>query len=278
MDRFWIAVRVLLCSVPRASGDGPPPAATWRARYLCSPRERGWTADGRAGRHPAHVFPARAGMDRLNRSRAYTVSCVPRASGDGPLSVASHFKTVSVFPARAGMDRRCVPRRKRAPRCSPRERGWTDWQDIEWPLTTVFPARAGMDRSRGCRWCSVARVPRASGDGPGFNWQRAYHHAVFPARAGMDRNDNRHQPFPPCVPRASGDGPRTRNGLAGSLACSPRERGWTARRGWLQSGAVVFPARAGMDRTSPARPGRWWRVPRASGDGPRLSHAMAFAC
>ncbi len=110
--------------VPRASGDGPDVTLTDASGAACSPRERGWTSRPRHGSSPVRVFPARAGMDLTSRVVCSSWRCVPRASGDGPVKLSLSLVT---------------------PKCSPRERGWTDATTGTDGTGTVFPARAGMD-------------------------------------------------------------------------------------------------------------------------------------
>ena len=126
-----------------------------------------------------------------------------------------------------------------------------------------------MDRHRAGEHVTIARVPRARGDGPpcwlcsglsdlcsprtrgwtGDHRRDRLRHQVFPAHAGMD------QPM--------------RHASIGRPACSPRTRGWTEWDLSAVVSCVVFPAHAGMDRR-PSRPEcRARRVPRARGDGPR---------
>ena len=194
--------------VPRARGDGPYTSSNGDLPYRCSPRTRGWTADmcwslstrcrvPRArgdgpldwtGLHGLPgVFPAHAGMDRLEGNHCRDWCRVPRARGDGPCLGSETTPGRSVFPAHAGMDRLDPPRRA--------------------VNGCVFPAHAGMDRCPGCSPPSLPRVPRARGDGPySFHstplltrcsprtrgWTDmadgdAYLRLVVPAHAGMDR-------------------------------------------------------------------------------------------
>ena len=91
----------------------------------------------------ANVFPARAGMNRIEFWPFPTRISVPRESGDEPDARYDVLTRDGVFPARAGMNRFairsaccwfCVPResgdepslqtmRPRVTQCSPRERG-----------------------------------------------------------------------------------------------------------------------------------------------------------
>ena len=73
------------------------------------------------------VFPARAGMFRTQSRQEPRTPGFPRASGDVPLSSGNDAPGMAF---------------------SPRERGCSNYGDVEsWPQW-VFPARAGM--FRGC--------------------------------------------------------------------------------------------------------------------------------
>ena len=214
--------------VPRACGDGPPDQQRDHDRVRCSPRMRGWTATSCDTTSPFSVFPAHAGMDRCRRMASCSLSCVPRACGDGP----------------AGLG---IPGRDMT--CSPRMRGWTGSYVARRLPSSVFPAHAGMDRGWARSRTAAGRVPRACGDGPracrgassfltcsprmrGWTVQGAGGHAagaVFPAHAGMDRLVRRAQVAFVRVPRACGDGPAIGLAHAAEAKCSPRMRGWTVR-------------------------------------------------
>ena len=76
----------------------------------------------------------------------------------------------------------------------------------------------------------------------------------------------------PCgrAPRASGDGPASQETLPCSLACSPRERGWSLLGRVVDAVLQVLPARAGMvlpARSSPST--SCPRSPRERGWSPR---------
>ena len=212
---------------------------------------RGWTADVVVLAAGHRVFPAHAGMDRNPRKPGYTPLRVPRACGDGPAT-----QDIYSLPST----------------CSPRMRGWTEFQ-----------ARGGRIE---------IRVPRACGDGP-MVWEgRVTASAcsprmrgwtvdvvrclrgrrVFPAHAGMDRDFSWEPASWPGVPRACGDGPSSMPPGLAAMPCSPRMRGWTANPPHHAGVAEVFPAHAGMDRTEP--PARLCKpsVPRACGDGPLANH------
>ena len=95
--------------------------------------------------------------------------------------------------------------------------------------------------------------------------------AVFPAHAGMDRPLGHGRAGHRGVPRTRGDGPITSPRQAGAYACSPHTRGWTVGLDGQRGRLVVFPAHAGMDRSSGSRGCRCRCVPRTRGDGPKAS-------
>ena len=147
---------------------------------------RGWTVARACKEQHAKVFPAHAGMDRRASTSKPARKGVPRACGDGPVTVLPGCSSVG---------------------CSPRMRGWTVLARHHRDLQGVFPAHAGMDRGHGGRRDPAERVPRACGDGPtgltaamldlacsprmrGWTGTQSLEqrlHPVFPAHAGMDR-------------------------------------------------------------------------------------------
>ena len=217
--------------------------------HLRSPPARGWTGAHRRQGALEQAFPARAGMDRAQRTYRPGSISVPRPRGDGPPTGV----TWSI----------CVRR-------SPPARGWTDYDARMGEWAKAFPARAGMDRPRRSATRSRTSVPRPRGDGPDGRilWSRLSY--AFPARAGMDRH------FPPLaelragVPRPRGDGPRDGLCVAGLHERSPPARGWTDPDRIRDGRPLAFPARAGMDRNRTGREGSSDRVPRPRGDGPAL--------
>ena len=117
---------------------------------------------------------------------------------------------------------------------------------------------------------------------------------VFPARAGMDRLVPwKHQPWGRFSPHVRGWTAKACTKTTDAVSFSPHVRGWTGIGGSEWGDILVFPARAGMDRTclpswiagtafSPHV--RGWtdgigdtaapvlRFPRTCGDGPHLGH------
>ena len=111
----------------------------------CSPRVRGWTVFRSLRRPIGRLFPAGAGMDRIEGTFEGFSGPVPRGCGDGP-------------PAEIAAE---VPRL-----CSPRVRGWTADNRRRDPSGRLFPAGAGMDRSPCPAIAGMRAVPRGCGDGP----------------------------------------------------------------------------------------------------------------
>ena len=131
--------------LPRARGDGPGPrdAACWRAS--APPRSRGWTSTHVVGFRGFVGSPALAGMDPARASGAEAGQRLPRARGDGP---------VSLTPTRASST---------AP---PRSRGWTRHLLHGHRRLSGSPALAGMDPSHCGGGHAADWLPRARGDGP----------------------------------------------------------------------------------------------------------------
>ena len=154
-----------------------------------------------------------------------------------------------------------------------------------------------MDPQRRNTSLCSGRLPRASGDGPvpSILWRTRLMVAPrergwtpvgagqkieamgCPARAGMDPSAALMLVTRARLPRASGDGP-VQNLPHGYYAkVAPRERGWTLRAASSKLISTGCPARAGMDPTSPSSRARTWGLPRASGDGPKLSQRTRVA-
>ena len=213
------------------------------------------------------MFPARAGMDRLLGPLSSAWLDVPRPRGDGPRRAI-------------GFDNSRV--------CSPPARGWTVCCMDNQFQTRMFPARAGMDRfSRPCT-IPTRHVPRPRGDGPratpspmlafvcsppARGWTdgddfRLCTLNMFPARAGMDRCAHHYDARSRYVPRPRGDGPGQSYSLPVNSKCSPPARGWTGQPVRVRPRPGMFPARAGMDRSTLTLGTASTYVPRPRGDGP----------
>ncbi len=104
MVRPWPVPATACTGVPRASGDGPQQQSRITRTRPCSPRERGWSGHRQRRLQRRQVFPARAGMVPRACGSVSNLTCVPRASGDGPTWSSAARPWV---------------------RCSPRERGWS---------------------------------------------------------------------------------------------------------------------------------------------------------
>ena len=177
---------------------------------------------------------------------------------------------------------------------APRERGWTHAVDDAVNQVRGCPARAGMDPYPGSFVVLIFWLPRASGDGPahgaigvrclgaaprerGWTRERAGSRddsLGCPARAGMDPGRRCRRGLSSWLPRASGDGPAADRSRQGRRRAAPRERGWTRIQGGARDGEAGCPARAGMDPSPARRTTAPWRLPRASGDGPRVGDAQ----
>ena len=235
-------------SLPRTRGDGPGAPAGLPQASPSSPHARGWTLSAGKPCDCSDVFPARAGMDPRSRRPAAPRLGLPRTRGDGPVARPPHLGHATSSPHARGWTRRSLP--------SP-------------VLPPVFPARAGMDPFGRARALPAFRLPRTRGDGPAPDltggrvnassphargWTRASRQrtrpsSVFPARAGMDPRRRFSGCRFTCLPRTRGDGPAPPAFETGTAESSPHARGWTLRRRCPRGASLVFPARAGMDRS-----------------------------
>ena len=206
-------------------------------------------------------------MDRPRPMRAWRITGVPHASGDGPWL----FSDCVICQA-----------------CSPREWGWTARLVVGHRGASVFPTRVGMDRFEDNAITLRAGVPHASGDGPRlaryavplkgcspreWGWtdeetRSERREVVFPTRVGMDRSSAPIFRASYSVPHASGDGPVGGYLVRFSGSCSPREWGWTGHDRRSKQNDLVFPTRVGMDRMATQIICDACGVPHASGDGP----------
>ncbi len=302
---------------PRASGDGPHGSPCSSVSTRCSPRERGWPAQGPPWPCRHRVLPARAGMAPARAAPREPWMRAPRASGDGPGPAvcdtwllacsprergwpgvgADRDPRGDVLPARAGMAPPsgrpprgpcCAPRASgdappgtlaspKASMCSPRERGWPGDGHRSGRSPHVLPARAGMAPADTDCCALAVCAPRASGDGPSASNTLGPSTAVLPARAGMARRSRTRRSPSRSAPRASGDGPAPTITGPTGAQCSPRERGWPDSGASRVVVNLVLPARAGMARRLVGCAGRAPRAPRASGDGPPRSSAWPRA-
>ena len=230
---------------PRARGDGPLDHVLLQLPVECSPRTRGWSRPGAAGRVVLVVLPAHAGMVPGRWRTPAGLHRAPRARGDGPW---------------------VIKRPGPGSGCSPRTRGWSHRVPPGSFLTLVLPAHAGMVPTAPI--CAMPRssAPRARGDGPprrsssdrgttcsprtrGWSPGTELPHLtwlVLPAHAGMVPADPVQRARIQGAPRARGDGPHVQPLTHVTAECSPRTRGWSRRLRRSRSGSIVLPAHAGM--------------------------------
>ena len=126
--RAGMVPRVARCGsstrrLPRARGDGPVRQPQQPLVALSPPRARGWSQLVNLLHDRRDVSPARAGMVPRPSARARRSRRLPRARGDGPLSV----------PCNVGS--------RKSP---PRARGWSRRRRGTTEREQVSPARAGM--------------------------------------------------------------------------------------------------------------------------------------
>ncbi len=254
-------------SSPRAGGGGPLADQAAEGREPFSPRRRGWSADPGSGVAPGLVLPAQAGVVRESPAADLEHPGSPRAGGGGPC------------PSRPRTGSRAF---------SPRRRGWSDLVAPQRAEVQVLPAQAGVVRPLRPRLTRPWRSPRAGGGGPlvgvpeeilnAFSprrrgWSVGQRplpggHGVLPAQAGVVRRATGPTPSACCSPRAGGGGPprraprrpavrspRAGGGgpilmvlAMGSVAFSPRRRGWSVERTAVTMVCSVLPAQAGVVR------------------------------
>ena len=220
------------------------------------------------------VSPARAGIDPFIEELQADHDGFPRASGDRP-SATTPSSGSHMFP--------------------PRERGSTRPPETGDARMEVSPARAGIDPRPSTRSRKGFCFPRASGDRPYDEKDRAsdflfpprergstpdtdrpgLRRRVSPARAGIDPTSSARAGLIYCFPRASGDRPAMERDVIISRKFPPRERGSTPDLGNHGRHGLVSPARAGID--PPKSVSRRWKpsFPRASGDRPSSMSSTA---
>ena len=258
---------------PRTRGDGPLPRTHTRSRVWFPPHARGWTPRLNPVVKPGPVSPARAGMDPGRRATGSRSSSFPRTRGDGPQVVVTKGR---VFPF------------------PPHARGWTPCSELAEGGPCVSPARAGMDPCLLRTLATGVCFPRTRGDGPlasrtsalpdtfppharGWTpWRNCDHRpvGVSPARAGMDRKATPPKRRLTRFPRTRGDGPIQEQPFSHKTEFPPHARGWTRHPLRLRRGAVVSPARAGMDPSVISTVSPSDGFPRTRGDGPALYLAV----
>ena len=180
--------------IPRARGDGP-----WRWNGISrmardSPRSRGWTVAKDLSIDRNDGFPALAGMDPLLQLKSIFCFWIPRARGDGPLTIC-----------RSG----------RSTTDSPRSRGWTRAGGRARRADRGFPALAGMDRQSAVAEQPLDRIPRARGDGPRAYRERDEAEGDSPRSRGWTARRRRRRTPAPGFPALAGMDPsRGRGGEA----------------------------------------------------------------
>ena len=96
--------------------------------------------------------------------------------------------------------------------------------------------------------------------------------SVFPAQAGMILQISVPYHHLIRIPRAGGDDPGNVTFTNTSVKYSPRKRGWSWSASVSSGISQVFPAQAGMIPFQIMWKMKDCRIPRASGDDPRMSH------
>ena len=209
---------------PRVRGDVPIEAYASITPSVFSPRTRGCSVENQHFCVFSSVFPAYAGMFRLERRRSKNQHCFPRVRGD--------------VPTKGKLGLNLLP-------FSPRTRGCSVSKNPAHPLWHVFPAYAGMFLSYSCHGINSTRFPRVRGDVPlnrmrspmrpkfsprtrgcsGWKPEKLFPTHVFPAYAGMFlRLCTR--PFPQSgFPRVRGDVPCAKPYSHSGTQFSPRTRG-----------------------------------------------------
>ena len=130
---------------PRARGDVPTKLLGSGCERPFSPRTRGCSAKTCTLTTPAFVFPAHAGMFRKWLSPLSGTLGFPRARGDVPYMLCA-ITCGGMF--------------------SPRTRGCSAGQGVDWRQSHVFPAHAGMFLERMDQRITSLCFPRARGDVP----------------------------------------------------------------------------------------------------------------
>ena len=193
-------------SGPRASGGGPELRMTIPFPVAWSPRERGWTPDSTSAGSPHSVVPARAGVDPDHRALAVPRDRGPRASGGGPLA-STAFARVVRGPRASGGGPALLVCALLVCAWSPRERGWTLYQVLEWYHEHVVPARAGVDLTVWRIIIDSVSGPRASGGGPAGKSGVTYQAPWSPRERGWTRIHPDRAPDPRVVPARAGVDP-----------------------------------------------------------------------
>ena len=218
----WSAARQWL---PRASGDGPNTEIVLAPGSEVAPRERGWP---QVVPHSAFLSlgcPARAGMAPFPQPLDWSTLWLPRASGDGPFSGGESSAYGPV---------------------APRERGWPRPPLAAGSRMCGCPARAGMAPFCPRHYFDLARLPRASGDGPSTGMGNHPEVMVALRERGWPRQRARAVAGPLGCPARAGMAPIRRSAGRSCGGLPPRERGWPLDGAYVNVGGRGCPARAGM--------------------------------
>ena len=232
-----------------------------------SPHTRGCSCRRAYHRLFQHVFPAYAGMFRSTLPPSKSCNSFPRIRGDVPSDghitlvrrrFSPHTRGCSrpnrrrghqkaVFPAYAGMFRHSLA--PNTPNASfPRIRG-----DVPKLLKTADDLREFSPHTRGCS-ANPQHCPRSL--------------SVFPAYAGMFLIAQLVEPLSTSFPRIRGDVPDALSSSGYLCGFSPHTRGCSFGENLWLLRERVFPAYAGMFRSSRSRPDPRQRFPRIRGDVP----------
>ena len=267
MFLFFAGQAIGLPRFPRIRGDVPAATDEHSQVVTFSPHTRGCSSCRTRVSNGQSVFPAYAGMFLAPWNAGITPCRFPRIRGDVPASLISSSLAFLFSPHTRG--------------CSASSSGY--WWHLE-----VFPAYAGMFLRLGSGTVCRTSFPRIRGDVPqahsrctqacafsphtrGCSWLDSFGEergAVFPAYAGM---------FPHLVgqdggncgfPRIRGDVPPTSRPPWAICSFSPHTRGCSDLKKKTLYAAVVFPAYAGMFRSSLSDTELRKCFPRIRGDVP----------
>ena len=233
------------------------------------PQTRGWTHGAVEGGMARPGFPAHAGINLCGLSSTR----LPRVRGDQP----GRGRQASVMhgnPAGAGIDPSMRLPPGSAPTPAPRARGST----MKTKPARNRPLQAGIDRHTGSPGGreSNGPPPAVAGIDPGLNTQNAAIDRVYadstatrPRRATPQARGStpsrRCRRTPHTIPRGRGDRPVRATGWNARRLATRRRRGSTLSKRHVVYAALDRPARAGIDRPTPASSGDS-RSPADTGD------------
>ena len=166
MFRLAFQLHALHACFPRVCGDVPNHAKHIIVGQWFSPRMRGCSERKQKKDPHQLVFPAYAGMFRIDPNPILTCWCFPRVCGDVPYHFFDFFNPF---------------------RFSPRMRGCSSTVRVSFRTGHVFPAYAGMFLPSASPSSRGASFPRVCGDVPAVTERKTSTIPVFPAYAGMFR-------------------------------------------------------------------------------------------